>query len=120
MERKARGKKGEELAALYLERQGYQILKRNYRLPQGEIDLVAREGNTLAFIEVRTKSTDFYGTPAESISERKKRRLRQLAAQFLAREGAGREIRAFRFDVVAISFGASGEVREITLLKNAF
>jgi hypothetical protein len=62
------GRRGEDLATAYLRQQGYVILARNWRCPVGEIDIVAREGEILAFVEVRTRRGDRFGTPEESIT----------------------------------------------------
>ena len=95
----ARGAAAEEQAARFLERHGLDIVARNYRTRFGEIDLVAREGATLVFVEVRMRSSEGFGGAAGSIGPRKQARIVAAARQFLAR--IGREPPC-RFDVVTL------------------
>jgi putative endonuclease len=74
---------GERLAATHLEAKGYRIRHRNFRCPEGEIDIVAEDGDCLVFVEVRTRRGDALGTPAESITEAKERRLVAVARAYL-------------------------------------
>ena len=98
--RSALGRSGEDLAAAMYARQGYCILERNYRVAEGEIDLVAARGPTIVFCEVKTRATDRWGLPAEAVAWRKQARLRKLAARWMRdRRVGGSEI---RFDVVSI------------------
>ena len=69
--RKETGRRGEELAALYLSRLGFEIVERNYRCRWGEIDIICRRGNLMVFVEVRSKSTERFGTPEETINRTK-------------------------------------------------
>lgn len=94
------GKWGEQVAASYLEARGWDILQRNWRCRHGEIDLIARDGQTLVFVEVRTRSTLQYGTAAESVNWRKQQKLRQLALHYLAANQTC--CPSFRFDVVTL------------------
>jgi putative endonuclease len=100
------GQLGEEVAARFLERRGFQIVARNLRSRLGEIDLVARDGATLVFVEVKARR----GSPAEppqvAVDARKRSRLARLALDYLAREWL-RDL-SCRFDVVAVTFGAQG------------
>jgi putative endonuclease len=98
----AAGGAAEEAAARFLERQGLAIVARNYRTRLGEIDLVARDGATLVFVEVRMRSSDHYGGGAESIGWRKRSRIEAAARQYLARL---RGEPACRFDVVTLDGG---------------
>jgi putative endonuclease len=94
------GKFGEDLAARELERRGYAIIARRYRTRHGEIDIVAEDGATLVFVEVRARISAEFGTAAESVTPRKQRRLASMAAEYLSRNRiAGKPC---RFDVVAI------------------
>lgn len=111
------GKLGEALACEYLRMSGYQILERNYRCQIGEIDIIASEGDALAFVEVRTKTSDAYGLPVETIRERKRAKLRQVAGHYLSERGP--RGRCMRFDVVGILF-REGEEPVIELIRNAF
>lgn len=104
----ATGGAAEEQAARFLERAGLAIVSRNYRTRFGEIDLVAREGATLVFVEVRMRSSARFGGAAESIDSRKKARIVAAARQFLARF---RHEPPCRFDVVTLDGGAAKWMR---------
>jgi putative endonuclease len=97
------GGEAEETAARFLARAGLEIVARNYRTRLGEIDLVARDGATLVFVEVRLRSSARFGGATESIDPRKRRRIEAAARQFLARV---RPEPPCRFDVVALEDGA--------------
>ena len=101
------GERGEELAASWYRVRGYQVLDRNWRCPEGELDLVLRRQGTVVFCEVRTRTTDRFGSGAESVSFHKRRRVRHLAVRWLAAGGARRLGGAvdIRFDVVSITGG---------------
>ena len=105
-----RGAPAESLAAAFLERQGLKILERNYRCRFGEIDLVARSGGVLVFVEVRARNSEAFGGAAGSITAAKRRRLVAAARHFLARR---RVERACRFDVVLVR-GSEQQVEWIT------
>lgn len=77
------GEYGEELACEYLEGLGYQIVERNWRCDQGELDIVARDGRCLVFCEVKTRRSTQFGSPIEAVTVRKARRLRRLAVSWL-------------------------------------
>jgi len=98
------GRYGERLAGRHLLSRGLVLLDRNWRCPSGEIDVVAREGPVLVFVEVKTRRGAKFGTPAEAVGVQKARRLRRLAAQWLAVHSAG-ERRQVRFDVVSVLLG---------------
>lgn len=105
------GQRSEERAAEFLARRGLAILERNYRVRFGEIDLIAREDETLVFVEVRMRSDDRFGGALESITLRKQRRITAAAGMYLRQ--FPRPPRC-RFDVVALERG------EIRWLKAAF
>jgi putative endonuclease len=116
MQRQAFGKTGEDLAVEELERRGYAILARRYRTRHGEIDIVARDGGTTVFVEVKARATAACGTAAEAVTRAKQRRLVSMAVDYLARNRlAGQPC---RFDVVAIDGAGSG--RKITVYPGAF
>jgi putative endonuclease len=103
----ALGKRGEELAARHLTDDGYQVLARNWRCSAGEIDIVASDGAVLVVVEVKTRTSTAFGTPADAITRRKAGKLRELALTWLAEHpGAGR---AVRFDVVGVLLPPGGE-----------
>lgn len=95
------GKRGEDLAAVFLRLKGYRVLERNYRVPQGEIDLVCRKGDTIVFVEVKRRKNQSKGSPLEAVTPKKISRLSAAAAVYLARHPG--ELLNARFDVVAIS-----------------
>ena len=99
-ERRAVGAYGERLAEQHLRDQGLVVLARNWRCAEGEVDLILRDGEDVVFCEVKTRRGDRFGTPAEAIGPAKVRRLRRLAARWLA--DAGVRPREVRFDVVAV------------------
>jgi putative endonuclease len=110
------GPRGERAAEKYLRRNGYRIVKRNFRAAGAEIDLVAMDGDVLVFVEVKTRRGLDAGTPHEAVDERKQKQIRRAAELFATRYRED-EIE-MRFDIVAID--ASGERLEIELLRNAF
>ncbi|WP_139492900.1 YraN family protein [Brevibacillus dissolubilis] len=114
----ALGQQGEELAAAFITDLGYRIVGRNVRFREGELDLVALDGQTLVFIEVRTRSSTQFGTPLESITRRKQQKLRQLALLFLAEHDGGAYL--FRFDVISVQYKGEYTSPEIIHLLYAF
>ena len=112
-----RGRRAEALAARWLRAQGYVIEETNVRFPVGELDLVAREGETLCFVEVRSADAEALVDPLESVDARKQRRLIRAARWYLSRLHAlPPEI---RFDVVAVEWQGLGDPA-ITLVRGAF
>ncbi len=116
MERQAMGKTGEDLAVEELTRLGYAILARRYRTRHGEIDIVARDGDTTVIVEVKARATGEFGTAAEAVTPWKQRRLVTMAAAYLAR--TNRSDRPCRFDVVAID--EVGGQMTVTVYPSAF
>lgn len=96
----ALGNRGEALAAEFIERAGWTILGRNFRDGHKEVDLVARRGEVVAFIEVKTRTDMSFGHPLEAITRRKQREIEQVAAAWIQRFGKANE--SYRFDAVAI------------------
>jgi putative endonuclease len=117
--RKERGRRAEEAAKRYLEQAGFRVVCANWRCRQGELDLVAWEGKTLVFIEVRSRTHRGMrmGTAMEAVDKRKQQQVRHVATLFLQR--LKMQARTFRFDVVAVHFREDGQM-EITHLRNAF
>jgi putative endonuclease len=116
MEKKALGRKGEDLALRFLKKKGYQIIEKNYACKMGEMDIIAKEKDTLAFIEVKTRTSTTFGPPQLAVNSSKQRQLSKVALNFL-KEKKLEDVRA-RFDVVAILLGLKGA--EIELIKDAF
>jgi putative endonuclease len=110
--RRELGTSGEDLAAQWYTAHGYEVLERNWRCRHGELDLVLRNGRQVVFCEVKNRTTDAFGTPAEAITREKKQRVRFLAARWL--EDAKPRPAEIRFDVVAIL----GD--EVEVLEGAF
>ena len=104
------GQYGERVAAEHLVSSGLVILDRNWRCADGEIDIVAREGDALVFVEVKTRSSVAFGDPAEAISRAKATRIRKLALLWLQQNPAvpGGFRRELRFDVVGVVRSAAG------------
>jgi putative endonuclease len=114
--RLALGRRGERAAERYLRGNGYRIVARNFRAAGAEIDLVAMEGDTIVFVEVKTRRSRAAGAPEEAVDERKQTRMRR-AAEVFARRYRADEVE-MRFDIIAVD--ASGKRLEIELLRNAF
>ena len=114
--RQVLGKAGEDLACAELERRGYAILARRYRTRSGELDIVAREGRTVVFVEVKARESRDYGEPAEAVTAWKRRKMTQLALDYLVRHRL-RDCPC-RFDVVSIYFESSEP--SIEVYRNAF
>jgi putative endonuclease len=115
-DRQALGLAGEDLACRELERRGYEILARRYRRRGGEVDIVAREGATTVFVEVKTRDGLAFGAGGEAVSAFKRRRLTRMAHDYIARHGL--DGRPCRFDVIAIE--VSGPSPRIEIYPNAF
>jgi putative endonuclease len=115
-DRRERGQGAEASAAAWLERQGYEVLARNHRTRRGEVDLVCREGGTLCFVEVRSRSRLDFGTPAESVTVAKARRVVWAATDWALRHGGLEQ--AMRFDVVSVDL--SGPSPRLELVRSAF
>jgi putative endonuclease len=111
------GNRGEELATAFLERSGLKIIERNFRCKGGEIDIVARDGNTLVFIEVKSRKTLSYGVPQLAVTPFKQRQISKAALTWLGRNR--QHDTPARFDVIAILLEGSYQHR-IEHIKNAF
>jgi putative endonuclease len=110
------GEAGEALAARLLRRQGYRILETNYRTPIGEIDLIARERDTIVFVEVKARRSPHFGHPKTAVTALKQRKLSMVALYYL--KTTGQSGAKARFDVVAIS--GETERPEVEVVRNAF
>lgn len=115
-ERLSLGKKGEDLAIAQLQVLKYKILERNYKCALGEIDIIAREKDTLVFVEVKTRTTRDFGGPAAAVNERKQRQLSKVALTYLNQKKIT-EMPA-RFDVVAVELIPPAP--RIEVIRNAF
>jgi putative endonuclease len=110
--RRALGVSGEDLAAQWYEANGYVVLVRNWRCRDGELDLVVRRARTIVFCEVKTRSSDAFGLPAEAVTHAKRQRLRVLASKWLDESPV--RPKEIRFDVAAVLGG------EISVYEGAF
>jgi putative endonuclease len=115
--RQQRGKQGERIAADYLRRQGYRIQHQNYRCGRGEIDIIAWDGSTLVFVEVKTKGQSAFGAPQAMVGRRKQQTIAYVAMTYIQQYQVRNA--ALRFDVVAITL-PSGGMPEVTHVPAAF
>ena len=109
------GEEGERLAVEFLKEKGYKIIRQNYKTPIGEIDIIASDGDTLVFIEVKTRESIEYGLPFEAVNKAKKRKIANVALLYLKKL---KEIPACRFDVVSIFY--EDRRPKFDLIKDAF
>ncbi len=113
------GRRAEELAAAFLERAGLRVVARNWRRPEGELDVIADDAGTCVFVEVRSRTGAALGHPLESITVEKQRRVIRSARLYLADTPTAAT--GYRFDVVAITFDPEGHAEpELVHLPNAF
>jgi len=113
-----RGRRGEDAAAEHLRSLGMDILTRNWRGRRGELDIVARHGDTLVFVEVKTRDRAGMATPFDALTREKRRRLSRAAGEYLSRHDAWDT--PCRFDLVAVTVGGDGRGAEIEHIENAF
>ncbi|MFQ5936827.1 MAG: YraN family protein [Acidiferrobacterales bacterium] len=115
--RQQRGQRGEQIAVDYLKRLGYRIQLRNYRCRRGEIDIIAQDGPTLVFVEVKTKGQMAFGAPQAMVNRTKQHTMTYVAMSYVQQHHLRNA--ALRFDVVAITFLADG-TPEVTHIPAAF
>jgi putative endonuclease len=110
------GKKGEDIAVARLKGEGYEILERNYRCLFGEVDIVARDGDTIVFVEVKSRRSETYGDPQLAVGPTKQKKLSRVAVKYLEE----RHLYSCnaRFDVVAVKILPAGN--HVELISNAF
>jgi putative endonuclease len=113
--RKQTGRRGEDIAASHLVDKGYKIIQRNWRCSVGELDIVAEDGDTLVFVEVRTRKGQRFGTAEESVTPTKQARLIELAQTYLQKTST--RSRLWRIDVVAVQLGAG--LPQVNHIENA-
>ena len=113
---KATGDKGEEIAAVYLVKNGYQIVERNWRFRHWEVDIIATKGRLLRFIEVKTRKSLRYGQPEESITRDKMSNLKNVAEEYQYQHPQWKYI---QFDVLAITL-INEEVKEIFMIEDVY
>jgi putative endonuclease len=110
------GREGEAIAARHLKRCGYKILVQNYRNKVGEIDIVAKDGDTIAFVEVKTRRNDHFGSPKRAVTFQKQRKISMVALSYLKEFRLGGH--KARFDVVTVV--DIGKKPAVEIIKNAF
>lgn len=113
----ARGSRFESLAGRYLRKKGYRLVEQNFRLGHKEIDIIAHDGETVVFVEVKGRTSTEFGLPAESVSRRKMRHIVKAAEAYLSRRKLWN--RPCRFDVVCVTLVGNREV-EFDHILNAF
>ena len=111
--RRALGRQGEEAVAAWYQARGYEVVVRNWRCREGELDLVVRDGRSFVFCEVKSRTTDAFGAPVEAVTRTKQMRLRRLAAKWLENDAPVRPT-DIRFDVASVLAGA------VAVLAGAF
>ena len=112
------GRLGEEAAIAALQASGYRIVEKNVRLRRGELDVVAEEHGVIVFVEVKSRRTALFGTPAEAVTARKQRALVGLAAAYLTRRALAE--RPCRFDVAEVWLGRDGRPARVEIIRDAF
>lgn len=115
--RKRLGALGERIAREHIEKLGYRVIETNFRCHEGEIDIIAREGEELVFVEVRTRRGLGFGSPEESITVSKREKLIEVANAYLqSHEGSPS---SWRIDVVAVELGPGSAISRVELIQNA-
>lgn len=109
------GKRGEELAAEYLINNGYKIVARNWRHKYLEVDIIARKGNILSIVEVKTRTGNFFGEPEEGVTKKKERFLADAADYYIQSKNLNVEC---RYDIISITFW--GGKYELNMIEDAF
>lgn len=118
LDRRALARIGEEAAARLLTSQGYRLLERNYRGIGGEVDIIARQAQELVFIEVKARTDDSFGTPAQAVGRTKQRTIINLAQGYIAQR-VKREVR-WRVDIVEVWLTREGKVIKTNIIPGAF
>ncbi len=111
------GRHGERKACAYLKKQGYRILGTNFRCKAGEVDIIAADHETLVFVEVKTRSSDQFGTPQEAVTAAKLRTLRQVAHYYLRETDAPNNM-PVRYDILALTIDQNARVSNIEHITN--
>ena len=116
-DRKLIGGAGEDIACRYLEENGFEVVGRNWRTRSGELDIIARHGGMVIFVEVKTRRGKMFGEPEEAVTPAKVRKIRQLASEYLATVSHSAEV---RFDVISLVLDAHGNLLELRHITDAF
>jgi putative endonuclease len=118
--RRQLGQTGEQLAAEHLQRLGYGILERNYRTRWGELDIIAFDGRTLTFCEVKARRTGGRGRPFDAVGPAKQNKVRRMAGRWLAERQDRPRAAVLRFDAIAVTFDRGGRLLSLEHLEGAF
>ncbi len=110
------GAKGEYAACVYLKKNGYKILKRNYKKSFGEIDIIAKKNEDISFVEVKTRKNEDFGRPCQAVNESKKSKIRKTAMAYIVENALDEN---YSFDVIEV-FHSGGEIIKLEHIKNAF
>lgn len=118
MDKKIRGRLGEDFALEYFKKRGFEIWERNYKTNFGEIDLIVKKGNLLIFVEVKTRKSLEFGSPIEAINKKKQEKIRFIADYYLSK----RKIKDYqiRFDVFSILLDKDNKIKSFEHISNAF
>ena len=121
-QRNALGRHGEEIACRYLRSKGYVILEKNFRSRYGELDIIARQGGVITFVEVKTRRNRRFGEPFEAVTLRKQERVRRMASAWLMtqRDESAHAERIYRFDVISIVLADDGGMKTLEHIEDAF
>lgn len=112
------GKQGELFAEQYLEKQHYTLIQKNFRCKLGEIDLIAKDGHIVVFVEVRTKTSTLYGPAYNSVTPRKQKQVKRVALFYISQHNLVNT--QFRFDVIGITLNAETGAYHLDHIQNAF
>ena len=112
------GDEGERIAADVLRGQGYRVLETNFRCKAGEIDIIAEDGGTLVFVEVKARTGERFGTPQDAVTAAKRGRIVRAAQWYLAEKKW--QDRKCRFDVVSVKYGPAGSRPRVDIIRDAF
>ena len=115
---KAFGSLCEHIAIDYLQNEGYRIIERNFKIPQGEIDIIAQKDGYIIFVEVKGRKSTRYGPPHEAVTLKKQQIIRLVAKVYISQNGL--ESKKVRFDVLGITFSRFADKPEITHIPFAF
>ena len=110
MSRIEKGRRGEEVAVKLLRSIGYTVLETNFRTKHGEVDIIALDGETIVFVEVKTRTSEKYGTGAEAVDERKQRHIINVSHDYMAQKGLDEPY--IRFDVIIVMMDDAGSSAE--------
>ena len=113
----ALGKTGEQLAVKFLDIKGFKVIETNYISPLGEIDIIAQNNSTLYFIEVKTRSSNNYGTPFDAVNYKKQQKLSRIATYYMM---LNREYTEYKFGVIGIIYNSGTKQYKVKFIDNAF